>query len=52
MNNPPQHNRAADAHVHNHGDHAKHYSLRAEAIQELLIEKGVCSLKLVICCGL
>ena len=29
---------------HNHGDHAEYYSLRAEAIQALLVEKGVCSL--------
>ncbi len=29
---------------HNHGEHAEYYSLRAEAIQTLLIEKGVCTL--------
>ena len=29
---------------HSHGDNAKYYSLRAEAIQELLIEKGICSM--------
>ena len=29
---------------HNHGVHAEYYSLRAEAIQALLVEKGVCSL--------
>ena len=29
---------------HNHGDNAEYYSLRAEAIQALLIEKGVCSI--------
>ena len=29
---------------HNHGDHAGYYARRAEAIQALLIEKGVCSL--------
>ena len=29
---------------HNHGEHADYYSRRAEAIQALLIEKGVCSL--------
>ena len=29
---------------HNHGDHADYYALRAEAIQALLIEKGVCTL--------
>lgn len=29
---------------HNHGDHADYYSRRAEAIQAILIEKGVCSL--------
>jgi len=29
---------------HNHGDHADYYSRRAEAIQALLIEKGVCTL--------
>ena len=33
-----------DGHSHNHGDHAEYYSRRAEAIQALLIEKGVCSL--------
>lgn len=31
-------------HGHNHGDHAGYYARRAEAIQALLIEKGVCSL--------
>ncbi len=37
---------AADvnAHGHNHGDNAEYYSLRAEAMQALLIEKGVCTL--------
>lgn len=29
---------------HNHGDHAGYYARRAEAIQQLLIEKGVCTL--------
>ncbi len=29
---------------HNHGDNAEYYSLRAEAIQALLLEKGVCTL--------
>ena len=29
---------------HNHGDNAEYYSLRAEAIQAVLIEKGVCSI--------
>ena len=29
---------------HNHGDKADYYALRAEAIQALLIEKGVCTL--------
>jgi nitrile hydratase len=29
---------------HGHGDNAEYYSLRAEAIQALLIEKGVCTL--------
>jgi hypothetical protein len=29
---------------HNHGDHADYYARRAEAIQQLLIEKGVCTL--------
>ncbi len=28
---------------HNHGDNAEYYSLRAEAIEALLIEKGICS---------
>ena len=32
-----------DGKGHNHGDHAGYYSLRAEAIQALLVEKGVCS---------
>ena len=31
-------------HGHNHGDKADYYALRAEAIQALLIEKGVCTL--------
>ncbi|MCH8296433.1 MAG: nitrile hydratase subunit alpha [Chloroflexi bacterium] len=37
---------AADVnnHGHNHGDNAEYYSLRAEAMQALLIEKGVCTL--------
>ena len=29
---------------HNHGNHAGYYSRRAEAIQALLIEKGICTL--------
>ena len=29
---------------HNHGDNADYYALRAEAMQALLIEKGVCTL--------
>ncbi|NQW23250.1 MAG: nitrile hydratase subunit alpha [SAR202 cluster bacterium] len=29
---------------HNHGDNAEYYALRAEAIQALLVEKGVCSI--------
>ena len=29
---------------HNHGDNAEYYSLRAQAMQALLIEKGVCTL--------
>ncbi len=29
---------------HGHGDNAEYYSLRAEAMQALLIEKGVCTL--------
>lgn len=29
---------------HSHGDNAEYYSLRAEAMQALLIEKGVCTL--------
>ena len=29
---------------HNHGDSAEYYSLRAQAMQALLIEKGVCTL--------
>ncbi|MBC8280085.1 MAG: nitrile hydratase subunit alpha [Chloroflexi bacterium] len=29
---------------HSHGDNAEYYALRAEAIQELLIEKGVCTM--------
>lgn len=28
---------------HNHGDNAEYYALRAEAIQALLVEKGVCT---------
>ena len=44
MSTSHQHNGASDAHGHNHGDNAEYYSLRAEAIQALLIEKGVCSL--------
>ena len=32
-------------HDHNHGDHADYYALRAEAIQELLVEKGICTLE-------
>ena len=37
---------AADVnnHGHNHGDNAEYYSRRAEAMQALLIEKGVCTL--------
>ena len=34
----------ADHHGHNHGNHAGYYSRRAEAIQALLVEKGVCTL--------
>ena len=34
----------ANGHGHDHGNHADYYSLRAEAIQALLIEKGICSL--------
>ena len=44
MSTSHQHNGASDAQGHNHGDNAEYYSLRAEAIQALLIEKGVCSL--------
>ena len=29
---------------HSHGNHAGYYSRRAEAIQALLIEKGICTL--------
>jgi len=29
---------------HSHGDNAEYYALRAEAIQTLLIEKGVCTM--------
>lgn len=29
---------------HNHGDNAEYYSMRAQAMQALLIEKGVCTL--------
>ena len=29
---------------HNHGNNAEYYSLRAEAIEALLIEKGICSI--------
>ena len=29
---------------HSHGDNAEYYSLRAQAMQALLIEKGVCTL--------
>ena len=29
---------------HNHGDNAEYYALRAEAMQALLIEKGICTL--------
>ncbi len=29
---------------HSHGDNAEYYALRAEAIQALLIEKGVCTM--------
>ena len=29
---------------HSHGDNAEYYSLRAEAIQALLIEKGICTM--------
>ncbi len=29
---------------HSHGENAEYYALRAEAIQELLIEKGVCTM--------
>ena len=36
----------ADGHQngHNHGDNAEYYSLRAQAMQAILIEKGVCTL--------
>ena len=36
----------ADGHEngHNHGDNAEYYSLRAQAMQAILIEKGVCTL--------
>ena len=34
-----------DGNGHNHGDYADYYSLRAEAIQALLVEKGICSLQ-------
>jgi nitrile hydratase len=36
----------ADGHAngHNHGDNAEYYSLRAQAMQALLIEKGICTL--------
>ena len=44
MSTSHQHNGAANTHGHNHGDNAEYYSLRSEAIQALLIEKGVCSL--------
>ncbi len=30
---------------HGHGDHAVYYALRAEAIQALLVEKGICTLQ-------
>ena len=30
---------------HNHGNHAAYYARRAEAIQQLLVEKGVCTLQ-------
>jgi nitrile hydratase len=33
-----------DGHGHGHGDNAEYYSLRAAAMQALLIEKGVCTL--------
>ncbi len=32
------------ANGHNHGDNAEYYSLRAQAMQALLIEKGICTL--------
>jgi len=37
----------ADGHQngHNHGDNAEYYSLRAQAMQAILIEKGVCTLE-------
>ncbi len=36
----------ADGHEngHNHGDNAEYYSLRAQAMQAILIEKGICTL--------
>ncbi len=39
-----QHDGHGQSKNHNHGEHADYYSRRAEAIQALLIEKGVCSL--------
>jgi nitrile hydratase len=36
---------ATEHHGHNHGDHAEYYALRAEAIQQLLVEKGICTLQ-------
>ena len=48
MTSAHQHNGSDDAHGHNHGDHAEYYSLRAEAIQARLIEKGVCTLQEVL----
>ena len=36
----------ADGHEngHSHGDNAQYYSMRAQAMQAILIEKGVCTL--------
>lgn len=31
-------------HGHYHGDHAEYYARRAEAIESLLVEKGICTL--------
>ena len=35
---------AEHGHENGHGDNAEYYALRAEAIQALLLEKGVCTL--------